>query len=232
MTTPSDSDSATTATGTAPAAPAGAKKPSKKSRKREQQIRDIVAVFVLSVTAVLTAWCGFEASKWGGEMSIAFSQASSARIQAASADGEARSARQFDLSIYSQWVVATADGNEELAGYIQERFTPHFAVAFDAWQAGGMVENGPFAVDEYVPPGAVEAAELSERADTKFAEALENNQRGDNYSLLTVLFALVLFLTAMSQRNIKAWIARTLLGLAVVVDIVGITVLLTFPIKI
>ena len=54
---------------------------------------DIMAVFVLSITAVLTAWCGFEASKWGGEMSIAFSQASSARVQATSAEGEARDER-------------------------------------------------------------------------------------------------------------------------------------------
>ena len=199
---------------------------------RLSRIQDIVGVFVLSITAVLTAWCGFESSKWGGEMSIAFSQASAARIQAASAEGEARAAQQVDLTIYAQWVLATADGDTELAQYIQDRFTPHLATAFDAWQADGMHDNGPFARDEYVPPGEVEAAELSERADAKFAEALESNQRGDNYSLLTVLFALVLFLTAMSQRDIRTWIGRVLLGLAVVVAIVAIVILLTFPIKI
>jgi hypothetical protein len=196
------------------------------------RIQDIVGVFLLSVMAVMTAWCGFESSKWGGEMSIAFSEASGARIQAASAEGEARAAQQFDLTIYAQWVLANADGETELVQYIEDRFTPHFAVAFDAWQADGMQENGPFAVDEYVPPGEVEAAELSAKADAKFAKALGDNQRGDNYSLLTVLFALVLFLTAMSQRDVRTWIGRVLLGLAVVVAIVGIGILITFPIKI
>jgi len=196
------------------------------------RVQDIVGVFLLSITAVLTAWCGFESSKWGGEMSIAFSQASGARIQAASAEGEARAAQQFDLSIYAQWVLANADGDTELAQYIQDRFTPHFAEAFDAWQADGMEENGPFAMDEYVPPGQIEAAELSAKADAKFEEALANNQRGDNYSLLTVLFALVLFLTAMSQRDVRTWIGRVLLGLAVVVAVIGIGILATFPIKI
>ena len=199
---------------------------------RLTRIQDIVGVFVLSITAVLTAWCGFESSKWGGEMSIAFSEASGARIQAATAAGEARSAEQFDLTIYSQWVVATADGKTELAQYIQDRFTPHFATAFDAWQADGMTENGPFAREEYVPPGQVESEELNARADDKFAQALVNNQRGDDYSLLTVLFALVLFLTAMSQRDVKTWIGRSLLGLAIVVDIAAIVILFTFPIKI
>ncbi|MCP2637991.1 hypothetical protein K0817_015670 [Microbacterium sp. HD4P20] len=196
------------------------------------RVQDIVGVFLLSITAVLTAWCGFESSKWGGEMSIAFSEASGARIQAASAEGEARASQQFDLSIYAQWVIANADGDTELAQYIQDRFTPHFAEAFDAWQADGMQENGPFAREEYVPPGQVEAAELSARADAKFEEALASNQRGDNYSLLTVLFALVLFLTAMSQRDVRTWIGRVLLGLAVVVAIIGIGILATFPIKI
>ncbi|WP_194409473.1 hypothetical protein [Microbacterium cremeum] len=199
---------------------------------RFTRIQDVVGVFLLSITAVLTAWCGFESSKWGGEMSIAFSQASSSRIQAASAAGEARSAEQFDLTVYAQWVVATADGKTELAQYIEDRFTPHFATAFDAWQDDGMAENGPFAREEYVPPGQVEAEELNARADAKFAEALADNQRGDNYSLLTVLFALVLFLTAMSQRDVKTWIGRALLGLAIAVDIVAIVILFTFPIKI
>ncbi|MGR0318783.1 hypothetical protein [Agromyces sp. ZXT2-3] len=193
---------------------------------------EIVGVFLLSVVAVLTAWCGFQASKWGGEMSIAFSQASSARIQAASAEGEVRSAEAFDLTIYAAYVEAVGNGNEELAEYIRARFTPEFEVAYIEWVADGEVERAPFAREEYVPEGTFEAKELSDRADEKFALALENNQRGDNYSLLTVLFALVLFLTAMSQREIAPWVARTLLGLAFVVTVVGIVIMATFPIRI
>ncbi|WP_239453533.1 MULTISPECIES: hypothetical protein [Microbacterium] len=191
-----------------------------------------MTVFVLSITAVLTAWCGFEASKWGGEMSIAFSQASSARIQATAAEGTARDARLYDLSMFTEWVLAEEAGNDDLRVFIEERFTPEFAVAFDVWEAGGRTERGPLAMDEYVPPGTGEAAQLTAEADEKFEQALENNQRGDNYSLLTVLFALVLFLTAMSQRDVALWVRRTLLGLGIVVGIAGVIIMLTFPIKI
>lgn len=202
------------------------------SADRQSRLLDIITVFLLSIMAVLTAWCGFEASKWGGDMSIAFSQASSARIQATAADGTSRDARLYDLSIYTQWVLAEADGNDELRQFIEERFTPHFKVAFDAWIADGRSELGPFAMAEYVPPGTAEAAKLTATADAKFAEALKSNQRGDNYSLLTVLFALVLFLTAMSQRENVLWIRRTLLGLGIVVALVGVIVMFTFPINI
>jgi hypothetical protein len=206
--------------------------PEHETRTGWTRVTDIVGVFLLSITAVLTAWCGFESSKWGGEMSIAFSEASGARIQAASAEGEARSARSFDLTIYSAYVEARGSGEEELAEYIRARFTPEFEVAYVEWVADGEIERAPFAREEYVPEGTREAEELNARADAKFAEALESNQRGDNYSLLTVLFALVLFLTAMSQRDIVPWVARTLLGLAVVVAIIGASVLATFPVKI
>lgn len=203
-----------------------------KAWRRERRIVDVITVFTLSITAVLTAWCGFEASKWGGEMSIAFSQASSARIQATAAEGEARDARQYDLTIYTQWVLADRAGDAELTAFIVERFSPEFRVAFDAWEAGGRTEQGPLAMAEYLPPGTERAAELSAQADGKFEDALEYNQRGDNYSLLTVMFALVLFLTAMSQRDFTPWVKRTLLGLAVGVGVVLVVVLLTFPIKI
>lgn len=201
------------------------------SDKPRSKAVEIVAVLLLSVTAVLTAWCGFQASKWGGEMSIAFSQASSARIQAADAAGEARDARQLDLTIYAQWVTATAEGEGELADFIQARFTPEFRVAFDAWNEGDRVEAGPFAMPEYVPDGTTRAAELSASADAKFEEALANNQRGDNYALLTVLFALVLFLAAMSQRHLSRGATRAMLGMAIGVAIVGIVIMFTFPIR-
>ena len=169
---------------------------------------------MLSVTAILTAWCGFQASKWSGERAIAFAEASAARVEADDADDQAREARVVDLIIYAEWVTATAQGDAALADEIEARFTPHFRVAFDAWQADGQAEPGPFAMAEYVPPGTEQSAERSAYAEARFADALEDTERGDNYSLLTVLFALVLFLTAMAQRDIHHVAAWIMLGLA------------------
>lgn len=199
---------------------------------RKYGVLEISTVLLLAITAVITAWCGFESSKWGGEMSIAFSQASSARVQAASAEARAQAARQYDLTIYTEWVLAEADDRAELRAFIEDRFTPEFAVAFEAWNDGGRTADGPFAMDEYVPPGEVEAAELSARADEKFDEALRNNQRGDDYSLLTVLFALVLFFAALSQNQRARWRRTVFLTLSGVLAVVGVIVLSTYPIKI
>ena len=201
-----------------------------RASRRWSEAREVVAVFLLSVTAILTAWCGFESSQWSGEMSIQFSQASGARIQSVDLASEARDAQAVDLAIYTEWLSATARGDTEFADYVRDRFTPEFAVAFDAWEADGQELRSPFLEPSYVPEGREEAAAASALADEQFDAALESNQRGDDYSFLTVLFAMVLFFTAMSQRETSRWGGWFLLGLGAVVGIVGVGILATFPV--
>ena len=198
----------------------------------DRQIRETVVLIVLSVTAVLTAWCGFESAKWSGEMSVAFSEASSSRIEAARQSGVANAARQADLSIWGVYLQAQAQGDTALATYVQKRFTDHFRVAYQAWIAQGEATSGPFNMKEYVPPGTTEAAAADQYADTRFAEALVYNQSGDNYALLTVLYALVLFFAAASTRLGRSKAQWILIGVASAFLIAATVILATFPIKV
>jgi hypothetical protein len=193
-------------------------------------VRETIVLIVLSVTAVLTAWCGFESSKWSGEMSVAFSEASSSRIEAARQSGIANAGLQADLTIWGVYVQARAQGDTALATYVEKRFTDHFLVAYRAWIAQGEPTNGPFKMKEYVPPGTTEAAAADQRADRRFADALVYNERGDNYALLTVLFALVLFFAAASTRLVGSNPQWILLGVAIIFLIAATVILATFPV--
>ena len=204
---------------------------SARSTRQHSEAHELVAVIMLSLVAVLTAWCGFESAKWGGDSSVAFSEASAARIEASDFESQARDARSADLAIYTQWVLAEANGNLELAGYIEERFSPEFSKAFDAWEADDRKERGPFAMKEYVPPGTADARKATDRANALQIEALDFNEKGDNYSLMTVLFALVLFLSAIAQRGVSLLASRIVLGLAGAIALIGLVVLFTFPIR-
>ncbi len=190
---------------------------------------------LLSITVILTAWSGFQASKWGGAMSIAFSQASSARIQANRAATEVAQARQADLSIYTLWVQMKAAKDESAAAYVQARFTDRFTVAFDEWVAQGGISSpgtaplSPFALKSYVPPGTQEQAALDARADERFEQALSSNQRSDNYTVLGVLFAVVLFFSAMATRFANRRLQLGMLGFASVTFVAGVAFLLGFP---
>lgn len=201
---------------------------------RDLDWRELVAVVLLSVTTILTAWSGFQSSKWGGAMSISFSQASSARIEASRLDGDANRRISVQVSLYTQWLQAKATGDTKLADYLVKRFPEPLDVAFAAWIATDPETNAdapssPFVMPEYAVPEVAEAKAADARADAKFAEALDHNQRGDNYTLLTVAFASVLFFAAISGRMVSHRSQWLLLGLGLVIFLVATGLLVFYP---
>lgn len=195
---------------------------------------ELIAVVLLSITAILTAWCGFQSSKWGGAMSISFAQASTARIEAARFESTANRRITVQVGLFTQWLQAHQDGDDELADFLEQRFPEPLATAFPDWLAARPLANDeapatPFDMPAYVLPEAQEAADADARADARYTQALANNQRGDNYTVLTVLYATVLFFAAIAGRMRTPRVQRTLLALALAGFAVATTILLTFP---
>lgn len=197
-------------------------------------MREMVAVIILSVTTILTAWSAFQSSKWGGAMSISFSEASGARIESARLDGAADAQRSIQVGLWTQWIDAEAAGNDDIADFIEERFPEPLDRAHADWLATDPLTDptapsSPFVMDSYVLANAQAARAENERADAAFDAALVNNQRGDNYTLLTVLFAAVLFFTAMSGRVRSPRSQLSLMVFAVGLGFIGVALLLVFP---
>ena len=194
---------------------------------------ELIAVLLLSATTILTAWTAFQASKWGGSMSIAFSEASSSRVEAARLDGAGNVRISNHIGLWTQWAAATGEGNTGVADFLVQRFPEPLAAAHQDWLAAGGFAPGapksPFDMPSYVLPEKVEAAARGDRADDKFAAALKDNQRSDNYTILTVLFATVLFFTAMSTRVRSLRSEQTLLAAALALAAVGVLLLLSYP---
>jgi len=196
--------------------------------------RELIAVILLSVTTILTAWCGFQSSKWGGEMSIAFSKASGARIEAVQAQDTGNRKISVQVGLFSAWLQAQATDNKELADFLSTRFPEPLAAAFLAWQATDPLTNpdaplSPFEMTEYQVPETDEASTLNAKADDLFAAALEDNQRGDNYTLLAVAFATVLFFAAISGRMKGRRYQWAILSVGLVVFAVATAILLLLP---
>jgi hypothetical protein len=196
--------------------------------------RDWVVVIVLSLTTILAAWSAFQASKWSGMMSISFSEASSARVEAARLDGDANRVATIQVGLFTQWLQAESLGDDKRADYLAGVFPEPLATAFTAWvaadpQANPDVPRTPFAMPEYDIPEEAKAAGADARADAKFADALASNQRSDNYTILTVLFAAVLFFGSLSGRARSRSVQNAFLALAVVLMVLASGFLISFP---
>jgi hypothetical protein len=195
-------------------------------------LAELVAVIVLSVTAILTAWTGFQASKWDGAMSTAFNQATTDRIEASRQEANANRTQTIQVALFTQWLQAEAEGNQGLTDFLSARFPQPLKAAFAAWLATNPRTNpkapsSPFVMPEYEIPALAAAQAADNTADATFAGALSDNQQSDNYTLLTVAFASVLFFAAMSGRmksRVNQW---TVLGVGLALFTTA-TVLLVF----
>jgi len=204
-------------------------------RHRRRRL-EIAATVLLSAATVLTAWSAFQSTKWSGVQAIRFSQASASRTESVRASTTAGQQTIADLTVFTAWLTATDEGQTHLAGLLAARFRGEFKVAFRAWEHTSPLTNPsapatPFAMAGYELANARHATQLEAVAATQFNQATEANQRADNYILMTVLFALVLFFGAVSTRFDALSLQITLLAVGAAVFLTAAVITATFPVE-
>jgi hypothetical protein len=165
----------------------------------------LVATVLLALATVATAWCGYQASRWGAETTKATMRGNAARVESTRASDLANAQAQVDVAVFVQWADAYASGNALLRDFYFERFRPEFKPAVVAWIATRPLKNPqapltPFAMPQYTSQARDDAARLEKQADEWAATARRNVQRSTNYVLGVVLFAAALFFAGMSTK--------------------------------
>lgn len=198
------------------------------------ELQEVITVVLLSVTALFTAWSGYESSQWGGESSLAFGQSTAARIEASRYASDADIKQSTQVSLFTAWVQATGQGDQPVADFLASRFPSPLDTAFQDWLATKPLQtpsapNSPFDMPSYQLPERAQASAADATAATKTTQALLYDQRSDRYTILTVLFAAVLFFGAITTR-IRSLNARwVILGIAIALFLVGAGSLVALP---
>ena len=197
---------------------------------------ELIASILLALATVATAWSGYQAARWGGVQATRYAQASTARIESTRASTSGGQLVQIDVGLFTEFVNAFAEGDEDLMNFYQERFREEFVPAFEAWMATDPVNNpeapkGPFEMPEYVVSDFERADELEVEAGRFFDEANAANETSDLYILNTVVLASVLFFAGLIAR-FKSNLARYIILLAAIAMLaVGVFNLFIFPIE-
>jgi hypothetical protein len=124
-----------------------------------------------------------------------------------------------------------------LSGFLHDRFSDEMQPAFDAWIDLRPFQNTdapktPFDMDQYQLESVTQMQALDKKADEFAATARDANQRGDNYVMVTVLLASVLFFAGISSKMDTMRARLMLTSLAIIVLIAGIVLAVTMPIEI
>ena len=163
----------------------------------------IVEALLLSLVAVLAAYSGYAAAKWGTESSVTLAKASAERTKANRADTEGIVTRTLDSASFNAWFTAFTSGNANDQRLAEKRMRPGYRPAFNAWMATDPAHNpnappGPAYMPQYVIPQDAAAKAHDARADAAFAKGTNAGQTADKYIRATVFLATVLFLVGIS----------------------------------
>ena len=165
--------------------------------RRWEEVLEILGVLLLAVAAVATAW--------DGRQSILYAEAGVDRVQATTVAiaGEQRLAS--DAATFNEWLQAKRANDAQLQAMLVRRFSPEYRTAFVAWLKTAPFTTpsappGPAYLPEYHNPQLEQAAHLNEEAAVAEEEGTHAREMAEKYIGATVLFALVLFLVAVSQR--------------------------------
>jgi hypothetical protein len=172
---------------------------------RHERRLSILEALMLSLVAVLAAYSGYAAAKWGTESSVSLAKASALRTKANRADLEALQIRTLDSVSFNAWFSAFSTGNANAERLAIKRLRPGYRPAFNAWLATDPAHNvnappGPSYMPQYVIPQAQMATRDDTAADVAFAKGTQAGATGDKYVRDTVFLATVLFLVGISSH--------------------------------
>ncbi len=197
----------------------------------------LVAIFeavLLSVVALLAAWSGYSAAKWGTESSLSLAKASSTRSKASVAQIKATQIRTLDSVSFNAAATAYTSGDPKLFRLAVRRLRPGYRPAFEAWLALRPLKNpsapaDPSYLPQYRIPQEAQGRALTAQADHYFEEGQSAAATADKYVRLTVLLAAVLFLVGIGSRFPVRVARYGLVVVAAVLLVVAVVQLLGLP---
>jgi hypothetical protein len=204
-------------------------------KSRFLKIVEIIEASLLALVAVSTAWSGYQAAKWDGRSAEEYATASKYRVEASQADTTGGQYLLYDATTFNSWLQAHAQGDEREAALFVRRFTPYYRVAFDAWLKTDPFhdKDAPFApreMPQYHNPYLEQAAKLGDQASVAFDGGASARETGDDYVRTTVLLAMVLFITALSQRFDIRGVRIALMCVGAVFLVGALSFLISFPV--
>jgi hypothetical protein len=175
------------------------------ARERFDRIVDIMSVVLISLSTILTAWCGYEAARWSTLATQSYNEANAARLQSSEMVDRSTGLKVIDVSLFLQYIIAEDEHHDEVRDFIYRRFRAEIQPAVKAWLATKPRTNphaptSPFVMPQYRLAADVAAEQLDATAKDLFSTAGRAAETGDDYVRLTVAFAAVSFLAGISTK--------------------------------
>jgi hypothetical protein len=174
----------------------------------------VLAVALLGVATIGTAWCGYQATRWNGEEADLARQSGALQVESARQFGLASQIVSYDSNIISQYANARAADDANLMRFYRETLIrPEFLPIVDEWEqqvAAGETPENLLQDDDYRDAQLAPYRETQARAEALSLEAQQAGNEADDYVLTTLILASALFFAGLTT-SFRVRFARVLL---------------------
>jgi len=211
-------------------------KPAAANPGKKHALFEPVALVLLSLATVGTAWCSFQAASWMGVSQRLTNLSAASSRRAITAELKASQVATLDVLLFSQYMNARANSNQNLAQFYADRFRDEAKVAFEAWNATRPFENTnapahPFVASLYKPKLLSEREAAEDKSQELWQKAGEAGQNSRGYILITVLLASALFCGGTASKFEGLWTRRMVLAVGLAAFAFAAGRLLLLPIQ-
>jgi hypothetical protein len=196
---------------------------------------EVLAALVLSIATIASAWCAYQSKLWGGAQAARAGAGAAAAREIAVKSVAAMQLRAFDATMFIAYVQAHLDTNQTVETFLAKRFRPDFKPAVEAWLKLDGFNNpsappSPLQMAEYAQKELDEVARQQTIAEQAGLRSREARRYSDNYVLLTVLFASVLFFAGIGRAFESPRLSTALSLLSLTLFLVTICSMAMMPI--
>jgi len=176
------------------------------SEKKESNDRsELLAAILMALVVVATAWSAYQSTLWGGIQTFTLREVTSYSMLVVTNTLQQGQYSIADTLMFMEYIDALYKNDQKLSEFYYERFRPDFKPAVDAWLETKPFENPdapphPFVMLEYKKTFSEEAEKYANQSAIKLQEAEQANQNSDNYVLMTVIYAGILFVGGIFSR--------------------------------
>ncbi len=198
---------------------------------------EIVITVLLGVTTILGAFAAYCSALWGGEMQTSYTQSVTVTNHGNTIYLEALSdLNSFEVNdmkddiIYSQWKDNTEKGDNEDAAYFFTKLSPGLQkdLADDPKDVSEYDKEQAASLDS-IMARLGESEHLNDSAKILLNKGNSANKYGDDFTLCTVLFTVVLFFLGLASLKTHSTMQKTYVMLGIAILVLSLIRMVTIP---
>ena len=195
---------------------------------------EIISAVLLSIVIISTAWCAYQSTLWSGIMTFRLGEVNANTQKYVMSTIQQSQYSTVDVITFMEYINALNSNDEKRTQFFFERFREDFKPAVEAWLKTNPLENPdapshPLMMPEYKKTFSEDAEKFAEQSAIKLNEASQANKNSDNYILLTVIYASVLFLSGVLSKFPGLKVRTSLLTIGIIIYVITTIGLFSLP---